>query len=154
MIGSDWLMASALALFHQPFAVEVPFMIRFARQFLVAAAALSLNSLAIALEVQPYQPDTLIALQSAGKPVAVHFHADWCSTCAKQSKSLAQLQSEGQLKGMTVLVAEFGKVADLQRQHKVRSQSVLIVFKGTQEVERIAGRTQPEQLQQALAKAL
>ena len=104
--------------------------------------------------MRTYQAETQTALQSAGKPVAVHFHADWCSTCVQHSKSLAQLQSEGRLKGMTVLVAEFGKVADLQRQHKVRSQSVLIVFKGTQEVERIAGRTQPEQLQLALAKAL
>ena len=55
---------------------------------------------------------------------------------------------------MTVLVADFGKVADLKRQHKVRSQSVLIVFKGAQEVERVSGVTQPHLLQQALAKGL
>jgi len=36
----------------------------------------------------------------------------------------------------------------------VRSQSVLVVFKGAKEVARSAGETQPEQLRDALAKAL
>jgi thioredoxin 1 len=129
-------------------------MIRFARSIALIASVVGFQSLAWALEVQPYQPETLKTLQGAGKPVAVHFHADWCSTCVLQSKSLEQLKSSEQLKGMTVLVADFGKVADLKRQHKVRSQSVLIVFKGAQEVERVSGVTQPHLLQQALAKGL
>jgi hypothetical protein len=55
---------------------------------------------------------------------------------------------------MTVLVANYDKEKELKRQHKVRSQSVLVVFKGPTEVARSAGETKPEQLAQALGKAL
>jgi thioredoxin 1 len=64
------------------------------------------------------------------------------------------LKAQGQLKGMTVLVADYDKEKDLKREHKVRSQSVLIVFKGEQEVARLGGQTQPEPIAQALSKAL
>ncbi len=107
-----------------------------------------------ALEIRPFDAAELAGLQSAGKPVAVHFHADWCPTCVSQSRALEQLKSSGDLKGVTVLVADYDKEKDLKRQHKVRSQSVLVVFKGNTEVARSAGETKPEQLRQALAKAL
>ena len=97
---------------------------------------------------------TLAGLQNAGKPVALHFHADWCPTCVNQSRALNQLKATGQLQGVTVLVADYDKEKDLKRQHKVRSQSVLIIFKGKAEVARSAGETQPEALSLALAKAL
>lgn len=127
------------------------------RRFLATVLALLLlgtTGIAQALEIRPYDGATLASLQGAGKPVAVHFHADWCPTCVNQTRSLDQLKAGGQLQGMTVLVADYDKEKDLKRQHKVRSQSVLIVFKGTAEVARSAGETQPEQLRQALATAL
>jgi thioredoxin-like negative regulator of GroEL len=107
-----------------------------------------------AMEIRAYDAATLAGLQRAGKPVALHFHADWCPTCVNQSRTLNQLKASGQLQGMTVLVADYDKERDLKRQLKVRSQSVLVVFKGTAEVARSAGETQPEPLRLALAKAL
>lgn len=127
------------------------------RRSLPAALALTLlafTGLAHALEVKPYDSTTLTTLQTAGKPVALHFHADWCPTCVAQSRSLEQLKADSQLQGMTVLVANYDKEKELKRQHKVRSQSVLVVFKGPTEVARSAGETKPEQLVQALGKAL
>ncbi|MFN5155013.1 MAG: thioredoxin family protein [Betaproteobacteria bacterium] len=120
----------------------------------MAVSLLGLTGVAQALEVRPFDGATLASLQGAGKPVAVHFHADWCPTCVSQTRALDQLKAGGQLQGMTVLVADYDKEKDLKRQHKVRSQSVLIVFKGPTEVARSAGQTQPEQLREALAKAL
>jgi len=120
----------------------------------LAASFLGFGVAAHALEVQPYDAAALSGLQSAGKPVAVHFHAGWCPTCVKQTESLTQLKAQGQLKGMTVLVADYDKEKELKRQHKVRSQSVLIVFKGQEEVARLAGQTQAEPIAQALSKAL
>lgn len=120
----------------------------------IAFALLGLAPAAHALELRPYDAAALSALQGAGKPVAVHFHADWCPTCVNQKRSLEQLKDDAQLKDMTVLVADFDQEKDLRRQHKVRSQSVLIVFKGRAEVARSAGETKPEQLRQALVKAL
>jgi thioredoxin-like negative regulator of GroEL len=121
---------------------------------LLAVSMLAATGAARALEVRPFDAATLEGLQAAGKPVAVHFHADWCPTCVNQSRALEQLKAGGQLPGLTVLVADYDKERELKRAHKVRSQSVLIVFRGREEVARSAGQTRPEQLQQALAKAL
>lgn len=120
----------------------------------IAASLLGLSTLAQALEIQPFAAATLASLQGAGKPVALHFHADWCPTCVSQTRALEQLKAAGQLQGVTVLVADYDREKDLKRQLKVRSQSVLVVFKGSQEVARSAGETQAATLQQALAKAL
>ena len=120
----------------------------------LALSMLGMASVAHALEIRPFDGATLASLQGAGKPVAVHFHADWCPTCVNQSRAFEQLKAAGQLQGMTVLVADYDKEKDLKRQYKVRSQSVLVVFKGTAEVARSAGETKPEQLRLALAKAL
>lgn len=115
---------------------------------------LGLAPLAQALELRPFDTAALSALQGAGKPVAVHFHAEWCPTCVNQKRSLEQLKADARLKDMTVLVADFDQEKDLRRQLKVRSQSVLVVFKGQAEVARSAGETQPEPLRLALSKAL
>jgi thiol-disulfide isomerase/thioredoxin len=127
------------------------------RRLATASIAATLFSLALsaqALEIQPFQASSLSALQGAGKPVAVHFHADWCPTCVSQKRSLEQLKAEQQLKGVTILVADYDKEKELKRQLNVRSQSVLVVYKGQAEVARSAGETKPEQLRQALVKAL
>ncbi len=127
------------------------------RRVFVTSLALSLigvSGIAHAIDIQPYDAAAFAELQAAGKPVALHFHADWCPTCVNQTRALEKLKAGGQLKGMTVLVADYDKEKDLKRQYKVRSQSVLVVFKGATEVARSAGQSQPEQLQQALAKAL
>jgi thioredoxin 1 len=121
---------------------------------LLIASFLAVSGAAHALEIQPFEAARFASLQTAGKPVALHFHADWCPTCVNQSRALEQIKAGGQLQGMTVLVANYDKESDLKRQHKVRSQSVLIVFKGDNEVARLAGQTQPAQIQQALAQAL
>lgn len=120
----------------------------------LAVSLLGMTGAVQALELRPFDGATLASLQGAGKPVAVHFHADWCPTCVNQSRALEQLKASGQLQGMTVLVADYDKEKELKRQHKVRSQSVLVVFKGADEVARSAGETKPEQLRQALVKAL
>jgi thiol:disulfide interchange protein len=120
----------------------------------LALSLLGISGGAQALEIRAYDAATLAGLQNAGKAVALHFHADWCPTCVNQSRALNQLKAAGQLQGITVLVADYDKEKDLRRQHKVRSQSVLIVFKGKAEVARSAGETQPEALSLALAKAL
>ncbi len=115
---------------------------------------LVLAPLAQALELRPFDTAALSALQGAGKPVAVHFHDEWCPTCVNQKRSLEQLKADARLKDMTVLVADFDQEKDLRRQLKVRSQSVLVVFKGQDEVARSAGETKPEPLRLTLSKAL
>jgi thioredoxin 1 len=123
------------------------------RRLILAALLAVAPWTAQALEIAPYSDAALAASQKAGKPVALHFHADWCSTCRAQQKSLNALRSEPGL-DVTVLVANFDNEKALKQQLGVRSQSTLIVFRGSEEKARLAGETSAERLRAALKTAL
>lgn len=120
---------------------------------IVASTAVWLAGAAQALELQPYSAAALAAAQQAGKPVAVHFHADWCPTCKQQEKALNQLKTEPGL-DITVLVADYDKEKDLKKAMRVRTQSTMVVFKGSEEKGRLAGDTAPDKIRAALKTAL
>jgi hypothetical protein len=54
---------------------------------------------------------------------------------------------------LTVLVADYDKEVELKKQMKVRGQSTLIVFRGTQERGRVVGETGAEGLKRVLQSA-
>ena len=120
------------------------------------ALALTLSTaaaLAHALDVTPYTAAALSSAQAAGKPVAVHFHAEWCGTCKQQEKAIAQLKGEPGL-DVTLLVADYDKEKALRKALKVQSQSTLVVFRGKDERARLGGDTDPARLRAALKAAL
>lgn len=119
-------------------------------------AALVLASVALAaqaLEIKPYAAAALAEAQKADKPVAVHFHADWCPTCRAQEKVLQTLKSESGL-DLTVLVANYDTEKDLKRRFNVRGQSTLVVLHGQQERARLVGDTSVESIRGALKAGL
>jgi len=120
----------------------------------LAGCLLAAGSWASALDLKPFSQAELATIQQQGKPVVVHFHADWCSTCVAQSKTLDTLRSDPQLTTLTVLIADYDKEKDLRKSMKVRSQSVMVIFKGPQEVGRLAGQTRAEDIKAAFLKAL
>ncbi len=121
---------------------------------LIALSALTFAaSFAHALTIAPYSAAALAAAQKAGEPVAVHFHATWCSTCKAQDRAFNELQADPTLK-LTVLQADYDTEGELKKQMKVRSQSTLIVFRGSTERARSSGDTQPDRLKALLKTAL
>lgn len=120
---------------------------------LAATALLLAASMAQALTLAPYSAAALAEAQKTGEPVALHFHADWCTTCKAQGKALTELQADPSLK-LTVLRVDYDKEVDLKQQLKVHSQSTLIVYRGATERARLAGETQPDKLKAALKTAL
>jgi len=118
-----------------------------------ATAVMAVSGLAQALTVAPYSAQALASAQQAGKSVAVHFHADWCPTCKQQEKAILQLKAEPGL-DITLLVANYDKEKDLRSAMKVRTQSTLVVFKGTEEKARLAGDTAPDKIRAALKAGL
>jgi thioredoxin 1 len=115
---------------------------------------LTVSGLARALDIQPYTANGLQQAQASGKPVAVHFHADWCPTCKAQEKAFNSLRSDPQLKGITLLVANYDNERELKKALNVRSQSVVVVFRGSKETARIGGDTKPDKIKAALVTAL
>jgi thiol:disulfide interchange protein len=128
------------------------------RRFLLAAIAVSAASLAapaLALDVQPYTPAALAQAQSAGKPVVLHFHADWCPTCRAQDKSLDALKAMPAEKlDVTVLRVDYDKETELKRQLKVRTQSTFIAYHGATERARLVGGTSVDEVRGLLKAAL
>jgi thioredoxin-like negative regulator of GroEL len=120
---------------------------------LLAAALLTLAGWAQALTIQPFTAAALDAARQAGQPVAVLFHADWCPTCKQQERALAAMAREPGLE-VLLLVADYDKERDLRRAMAVRTQSTLVVFRGSAERARLAGDTDAARLRAALKAAL
>ncbi len=121
---------------------------------LFAGLALGLAAhTASALDIQPYTPQALAAAQKAGKPVALHFHADWCPTCRAQEKVFNSLKPDTSL-DLPLLVVDYDKERALKQSLKVRTQSTLIVYRGEKETARLAGDTDEARLRAALKSAL
>ena len=86
--------------------------------------------------------------------MALHFHADWCPTCRAQEKSFESLKADPQLQTSTLLVVNYDKERELKKSLGVRSQSVVVVYKGGKETARLGGETDPAKLKAAVASAL
>ena len=112
------------------------------------------SAIAQALEVKPFSAESLANAQKADKPVAVHFHADWCPTCRKQAITLERLKADKSLDTLIVLIANYDAERDLRRSMQIRTQSTLVVFKGTNERARLAGESDETKLATALRSAL
>lgn len=110
-------------------------------------------SVASALEIKSYSPALLADAQAAGKPVALHFHADWCPVCRAQENVFNDLEADRSL-AVTLLVVDYDKEKDLKRKLNVRAQSTLIVYRGKVETARLAGEAAADKLKAALRSAL
>ncbi len=106
-----------------------------------------------AVQTEPYSAERLKSAQDAGKPVALHFHADWCSTCKVQEKVLEKLKGEKGL-DVLVLIVDYDKEKDLRKNLKVLYQSTFIVYKGKSETTRILGDTDEGKIRAGLKTAI
>lgn len=123
-------------------------------KLLLASALTFAASQALALNITPYRADALKAAQSAGKAVALHFHAGWCSTCRAQEKAFLGMKEAPALKDVTLMVVDYDKEKPLRKALNVRGQSTVIVFKGDKQTALLAGEVDPGALQSALKSAL
>ena len=113
----------------------------------------SFASFAFAAEL-PFNQAQFDAMRSAGKPVAVVFHADWCPTCRAQAPVLRDLAETAALKPLTLYVANFDTEKALKRSLGVIQQSTIVVFKGGKEIARSTGDTQRDRLDALLKQAV
>ena len=121
-------------------------------QLIISAALLSATAFAHALEIKPYTAEALAEAQKADKPVALHFHADWCPTCKAQEKVLQALKAEPGL-DLTVLVANYDTEKALKQRFNIRAQSTFVVLRGQQERGRAVGETSAAGIRSVLKTA-
>jgi len=124
--------------------------------FIPAVFSLVLGSwagVASANEV-PFNQAQFDAARSAGRPVAVVFHADWCPTCRAQAPVLKELTETPALRSLTLYVANFDTEKALKKSLGVTQQSTIVVFKGGKEIARSTGETQRAPLDRLLEQAV
>ena len=127
------------------------------RRFLLTsatAAALFTSASAFAAEEQPFTRQAFQAAQSKGQSILVEIHASWCPTCQAQKPILSKLFADPKFKNLAVFRVDFDGQRDEVRNFKARIQSTLITFKGSEEIARSVGDTNPASIADLLALAL
>src|ERR1700678_3212408 len=77
----------------------------------------------------PYDAATLHRMLTAGQPVVVDFHADWCPTCRAQAPIVKDLLSTPELENLTVLIADYDTEHALRKSLNVANQSTFVMFR-------------------------
>jgi thioredoxin 1 len=126
------------------------------RHFLasVGAAVVVSFGAADAGNEQSFTAQAFRAAQDAGKPILVDIEASWCPTCRTQARILNELTAQPKFRDLVVLRVDFDSQKQEVRNFGARAQSTLIVFKGTDEVGRSVGDTNPSTIAALLAKAI
>lgn len=115
----------------------------------LAAALFSMAS--VALAGQPYDAKAFQASQAADKSILIDVTAPWCPTCKQQRPVVQAIEKEHP--DLVVYEVDFDTAKDVLKQFRVQYQSTLIVFKGSKEVARSTGATDPAPLRALVAKA-
>ena len=109
---------------------------------------------ALAGEPQPYDAGTFKAAQAAGKPILVEIHADWCTECKMQNRTLNKLSDQAPYNALVRLRVDYDKQKDAVSAFKARKQSTLVVFRGDKELGRAVGITSEDKIRALVDKAL
>jgi len=119
------------------------------KALLVAAAILAWSPVAQA--GQPFDAAAFQSAQNAQKAILVDVAASWCPTCKQQHPIIQQIEKERP--DLVVYEVDFDTAKDLLKKFRVQYQSTLIVFRGTKEIARSTGETDPALIRALVAKA-
>ncbi len=88
-----------------------------------------------------YEPAFFAEDLTLGRTVLVAVHADWCIDCRAQSPIMSRLMLEPEFKDAVGYIVDFDHQRKFLAEHKVRTQSTLLVFKDGHEVTRAVAIT-------------
>jgi thioredoxin 1 len=118
---------------------------------LCALAAAVLLAVSVAGHTaQPFDDQSFKQAQAAGKTILVDVTAPWCPTCRQQRPIVEQIEKE--TLNLVVFEVDFDTAKETLKHFHVQYQSTLIVFKGTKEVGRSTGDTDPRRIRALIAK--
>jgi thioredoxin 1 len=109
---------------------------------------------ALAMQFTEYQAESFVKLLVTGNPLVVHVHADWCSVCRAQMPVMDRVLAGAPYKNVRAVRVNFDREKRFLADYKVVRQSTIIVFKGGKEIARLSYDTDPERIEQTLARAI
>src|SRR5262245_31899226 len=115
---------------------------------LVAAAPLGFS--VVSRAAKSFDDQSFKQAQAAGKPILVDVTASWCPTCRQQRPIVEQIEKEKP--NLVVYKVDFDTAKDTLKRFRGQHQSTLIVFKGTNEVGRSTGDTDPARIRALVAQ--
>lgn len=80
--------------------------------------------------------------------------APWCGECRAQKPIVAELTDKPEFASLKLFNVDFDTQKDVLRAFRVQYQATFIVFKGTTEVGRSTGETDPAVIQALFEKAI
>jgi thiol-disulfide isomerase/thioredoxin len=114
-------------------------------------AATLLASSPVAWAGQPFDAEAFRSALAGEKVILVDVTAPWCPTCRQQRPIVEQIEREKP--DLVVLEVDFDTAKDVLKRFHVQYQSTLIVFRGSKEVARSTGETDPSLIRALIAKA-
>jgi thioredoxin 1 len=99
---------------------------------------------------QPFDEQSFKQAQAASKTILVDVTASWCPTCKRQRPIIEQIEKEKP--NLVVYEVDFDTAKDTLKRFRVQQQSTLIVFKGTKEIGRSTGDTDPARIRALIAQ--
>jgi thioredoxin 1 len=108
---------------------------------LSAMSIVAISAPANAGSIQPYSVTAFKAAQTAGKPILVDVHADWCPTCRAQAPTIQEIARDPAFAKLVIFKINFDDQVKDREALNVRKQSTLIVYKGAAEKGRVTGIT-------------
>jgi|SRR5947209_2446289 len=121
---------------------------------LAMSAAVSLGSIASAMDRKPFDQKAFEAAQAAGRPILVEVSASWCPICKAQAPILSRLRSDPRFKELVSFDIDFDSHKDLLKKFNVQKQSTLIVYRGRREIGRSTGDTNAGSIEALLGKSI
>lgn len=101
-----------------------------------------------------YQASEFRRRLATGNPLVVHVHADWCSVCRAQIPIMNRILGETPYRNVSAISVNFDKDKDFLTDFKVVRQSTIIVFRNGKEVARLSYDSDPQRIEQVLARAI
>lgn len=118
---------------------------------ILLVATTLLASPMVAWAGQPFDAKAFQSAQDTEKAILVDITASWCPTCRQQRPIVEQIEKERP--DLIVYEVDFDTAKDVLKRFRVQYQSTLIVFRGSKEIARSTGETDPAAIHALIAKA-